>query len=388
MSDFKNIVVRMPNWVGDVVMATPALRALRDRFPGAEITALALNSGEQILRGNPRLDRIEVYDRGDRDGGLFGMRRLIRRLKEKAFDLAIAFPNSFSSAWIFHRAKIPRRLGTDYGKRGWLLTDRFRPEMDGHRRVPKPMVEHFADLLEEIGVPRGSADLELTETDRGARRAMEALGLLGLNEADTVVAINPGASFGPSKIWPIERLAAVADTLNERHGLRPLLIGGPGEEPILRKIEAEMKTPALSTADELLDLDALKTAVRISSLMVTTDTGPRHYAVALGIPAVVLMGPTDPRYTASTLDRTTVLRVEDLECSPCHLKRCPLVHHACMTNIEPEQVLEACEALIARFPPRPVPPFERRADVEGELEEEGDRDGKEFWPSPGGPENP
>ncbi len=350
----ERIIVRMPNWVGDVVMATPALRALREHWPRAELTALCLPSGMRILRGSPRLDRIEVYDRKGKDSGFFGRRRMIRRLKEQNHDLAIMLPNSFSSAHLFWKAGIPHRLGTDYGKRGFMLTERFRPEMNGKRRVPKPMVEHYADLLETIGVGRPTLELELFETESGQRRATEALALLGTEPGDKLVAINPGASFGPTKLWEADRFAAVADRLQKEHGLKPVLIGGPGEEGLLYEIQRKMKTPAISTADDLLDLDALKTAVQLCSLMVTTDAGPRHYAVAMDVPVVVLMGPTDPRYTQSSLEKTTVIRVDDLECSPCHLKSCPLSHRHCMTLIDVDQVVAACADLLERFPPIPL----------------------------------
>jgi heptosyltransferase-2 len=348
---FEKILIRLPNWVGDVVMATPAVRAVRDRWPDAEVTALCMPSGEKILRGSPRIDRFEVYDRRGRDRGPFGMHGVIRRLRGHGYDLAIAMPNSFSSAWIHRRARIPRRLGTAYGKRGWLLTDRFRPDMEGNRRTPRSMVEHYADLLTTIGVSRGDESLELFETEEGRKTAHDTLSFLGVEEGDRVVAINPGASFGVTKIWPVERMAEVADRLQEEHGLKPLLVGGPGEEMLLAELERKMRTPAISTEHEILDLDALKSAVRRCSLMITTDTGPRHFAVAFDVPVVVIMGPTDPRYTETNLDRTTVIRVEDLECSPCHLKTCPLTHHRCMTWIEPDQVVSAAADLLRRFPP-------------------------------------
>jgi heptosyltransferase-2 len=347
----ERVVIRMPNWVGDVVMATPAIRAVRDTWPRAKITALCLPSGQQILSSNPHLDHFEVYDRKGRDSGFFGMGRMARRLRARNCDLAIALPNSFSSALLFWRAGIPHRLGTDYGKRGFLLTERYRPEMDGQKREPRPMVEHYADLLQTIGIERPTPDLELFESDRGKYRATVALSLLGAADGDKLVAINPGASFGPTKLWETDRFAAVADRLKEEHGLTAVLIGGPGEEGMLHEIARKMKTTPISTADDLLDLDALKTAIRLCSLMVTTDAGPRHYAVAMGIPVVVLMGPTDPRYTQSSLEKTTVLRVEDLECSPCHLKNCPLAHRHCMTLIDPDQVMAACADLLERFPP-------------------------------------
>jgi len=354
--EFEKIVVRIPNWVGDVVMATPALRSIREHWPNSKITVMGLPSGEKILAGSPRHDRFEVYRRNGGDGGLLGRGRIIRRLKKERFDLGILMPNSFSSGWLFWRAGVKRRFGTDYGGRKFMITDTFTPQMEGNRRVPRSMVEYYFDMMEQFGVRRGDTRLELFETDEGRQDAREILGALGVEEEDRLVAIVPGASFGISKLWKPDRFAVVADSLQEKHGLKPLLLGGPGEELILHEIETAMKTPVLNSGDDPLDLDALKTAVKRCSLMVATDAGPRHYGVAFDLPIVTLIGPTDPRYSESNLDRTTVLRIDDLECSPCHLKTCPLTHHGCMAWIEAEQVIEACEDLLRRFPPEPVPP--------------------------------
>ncbi|MEN8150090.1 MAG: lipopolysaccharide heptosyltransferase II [Planctomycetota bacterium] len=351
--EFEKIVVRVPNWVGDVVMCTPALRSIREFWPDSEITVMGLPTGEKILAGSPRFDRFETYRRNGPDGGLFGRGRIIRRLRKERFDLGILMPNSFSSGWLFWRAGVKRRLGTTYGGRNFTITDAYMPPMEGKRRVPRSMVEHYFDLLEEFRVPRGDPKLELFETEEGKQDAREILGALGVEDDDRLVAIVPGASFGISKMWKSDRFAAVADHLQEQHGLKPLLLGGPGEEIILHEIETAMKTPALSTGDDPLDLDALKTAVKRSSLMIATDAGPRHYGVAFDVPIVTMLGPTDPRFSESNTEKTIVLRVDDLECSPCHLKTCPLAHHGCMSWIETEQVIEACEELLKRYPPAP-----------------------------------
>jgi len=352
--EFEKIVVRIPNWVGDVVMATPALRTIRERWPSSSITVMGLPTGEKILAGSPRYDHFEVYRRNGADGGLFGRGRIIRRLSKQRFDLGILMPNSFSSGWLFWRAGVARRLGTTYGGRRFMVTDPFLPRMEGERRVPRSMVEHYFDMLEEFRIPRGDTKLELFETEEGRQDSAEILGALGVEPEDRLVALVPGASFGISKLWKSDRFAAVADYLQEKHGLKPLLLGGPGEEIILHEIAQAMKTPALNSGDDPLDLDALKTAVKRCSLMVATDAGPRHYGVAFDLPIVALLGPTDPRYSSSNLEKTIVLRVEDLECSPCHLKTCPLTHHGCMSWIETEQVTEACEELLRRFPPPPA----------------------------------
>lgn len=368
MKRYEKIVVRMPNWVGDVVMATPALRSIRRHWPEAELTAMCLPSGAKILAGNPHVDRIETYGRNGRDGGLFGRGRMIRRLRRHGHDLGILLPNSFSSAWIFWRAKIPERVGTAYARPNFLVTERFEPAMEDGRRVPRAMPEHYADLLETLGVPRGETKPELFETEEGRAEADETLAALGVRRGDPILAVNPGASFGPSKLWFADRYAEVADRLQEKYGLKPVLLGSPSEEHLLDEIERKMKTRAYSTANEPLDLDALKTVIRRSSLMIATDAGPRHYAVAFDVPIVVLMGPTDPRYSEAHAEKSEVLRVE-LDCSPCHQKTCPLTHHRCMDWVETKSVLEAAERLLERYPPPEPPPPEPEDDEE---ESEGD----------------
>ena len=140
-------------------------------------------------------------------------------------------------------------------------------------------------------------------------------------------------------------MARVADAFQAEPGTRALLLCGPGEEGLARELEQAMNTVPINTAAELLPLDLLKVALHRADLLITTDTGPRHMAIALGTPAVVLMGPTDPRYTNSHLGPTVVLRRDDVPCVPCHLKVCP-IDHRCMEWITPEEVVAAGRQLL------------------------------------------
>ena len=162
---------------------------------------------------------------------------------------------------------------------------------------------------------------------------------------DKVIGLNPGASFGSSKCWPAQNFARTAELFEEKTGARILLFAGPGEDEIVKAILSKTSAKIINTAPDRVDLELLKPLVKRCNLFVTNDTGPRHYAVAFDVPAVVIMGPTDPRYTSSNLDKTIVIRV-DLDCSPCHKKTCP-ADHRCMTQITPEMVLEAGEKLLS-----------------------------------------
>ena len=158
-----------------------------------------------------------------------------------------------------------------------------------------------------------------------------------------VIGLNPGARFGSSKCWPAENFARLAELLQQRWNCRTLLLTGPGEEDLSNRIAQLCRAQIINTSADRIGLADLKSVIKRCQLLITNDTGPRHYAVALGVPVVVIMGPTDPRYTRVNMDGTIVLRHE-LSCAPCHEKSCP-ENHECMTAIKPEAVLDAAETL-------------------------------------------
>ena len=163
-------------------------------------------------------------------------------------------------------------------------------------------------------------------------------------EDEPLLVVTPGASFGSSKLWPPAHFARAADGIARRHGLRTVLAPGPGEVEIARAVQDAMETDAvvLEPASGLGQLVALVASARV---LLTNDPGPRHVAVAFGRPAIVVMGSTDPRHTAYALESQRVLR-EEVECSPCHLKRCP-IDHRCMTRLAPERAMAAADELLA-----------------------------------------
>lgn len=339
------IVVRCPNWVGDLVMAVPALRALREGFPRAEITLLLKPQLAELLAGAPWHDRLlplEIYGARRRRGRLG---RAARALRAERFDLGVILPNSFSSAWILWRAGVPRRLGYARNGRTLLLTDPVRPPREGGVILPAPMQRTYLDLVARLGCPVERADLALYVTP-AERETMDArLEVLGLGGARPLLAIAPGASFGSSKRYPPERFAAAADAFLEKHGGAAVLLPGPGEEAEARAVAGAMRGRA-AVCWPPVTLGPLKAALARSALLLTNDAGARHVAEALGVPQVVVMGPTDRRYGAMSERHAVVLRRE-VPCGPCHLKACPL-DHRCMTGIGPEELAAAAETALAR----------------------------------------
>jgi heptosyltransferase-2 len=352
MEPFENILVRAPNPVGDAVMATPLLRCLRRGWPRARITVLATPTGAALYEGLDSVDAIEVLRRGGADGGATGMWRVSRGLRKRRFDLAVICPNSASSALMTMLAGVPRRVGWSYGGRGWLLTDRLRPEMRGAgKRVPTAMVGYYLDLARHLDAEVTSTVTELVTTPDGEREAMALLDAGGWDGSAPLAGLGVGASFGPSKMWTPEAFAAVGNGLAER-GFGIVLVYGPGEEAVAAAVEARLHVRPVVGANAMARIAGLKSLAKRMSVMVTTDTGPRHIAVAFGVPVVVIMGPTDPAYTDCNLEKTVVLR-QEVDCAPyrwpCHEKACPLTgprHHQCMVQITPEQALKAVESLL------------------------------------------
>jgi heptosyltransferase-2 len=337
------ILVLAPSWVGDVVMATPAFRALREGLAGARITLLTRPAGARILSGAPWFDEVVIFDRHGAGGGILGFLAQARRLRAHRYALAVILPNSLSSALLARLSGCRRRAGYAPG-RGLLLNHAVFPEMEGRRRRPSYMGDYYLELLGSLGIPSAGRHLELFVTREEEDRCREFLSRHGVQDTDEVVALNPGASFGPSKLWRSDRFARVGDRLARERGARVVVLCGPGEEGLAAEICALMTEPSIDTSRDRVDLGMLKPLLRRTSLLVTTDTGTRHFGVAFGRKVVVLMGATDPRHTEGNLETTTVVR-ESVSCSPCHLKVCP-IDHRCMERIASDRVFDACRELL------------------------------------------
>lgn len=343
-SEPSNILIRAPNWIGDLVMATASFADVRRAFPAARITILLRPGRDKVLSGSNDFDAVFLDRAKSSPAALW---RLARELRALRFDLAFLYPNSFQTALVAFLARIPRRVGYRRNLRSLLLTDGVDYAREGGQRVPVPMPLFYAKLLDAVGVPRGDLRPRLQVPPDVEEKARLLRAELGVAQGEALIGLNPGASFGASKLWPAERFAALGDALTERYGLRTLLLIGPGEEPIAEAIRSRMRRAPVYDPTRLIPLDLLKPIVRDLRLLVTTDTGPRHYAVAFDVPTAVIMGPTDPRYTAIHLERSEVIR-HDVPCGPCHLKVCPL-DHRCMVGIGPQEVLDRIERLDRRL---------------------------------------
>jgi len=324
------ILVRATNWVGDAIMAIPALQAIRAREPNAEITILARRWVSALYRDQGLADKLLVLeDLSDPSAAL----------REAHYDSAILFQNAFQAAWLGWRAGIPERIGYARDGRSELLTRAIPVPSPGE--IPAHETYYYLELLRRAGwleklpsVDEIRLVLSADSRERAAERIAAATG----RASSRRIAIAPGAAYGSAKCWPPERFAELADRLIARFDADVILFGAPSEREIAARIAAGMRKRAVNLAGQtpIEDLPAYFSACDI---FIGNDSGAMHVAAAAGVPVVAIFGSTDPEGTAPVTSRRTLVRVAP-SCSPCFLRQCP-VDHRCMTRIDVALVEEA-----------------------------------------------
>jgi heptosyltransferase-2 len=341
----QTILVSCPNWVGDVVMATPALDCIRQNLPNARLIGLIRRYARGVIEDGPWFDDIvEINDKS-----IGGMVEIVSRLRRLKPELAIILPNSFRSALMARLGGARQIYGYRRNGRTALLTGGPHPLRTDNRITPRPMVEYYMEICRWLNFDTPSQPKpRLFCSEENLAKGARLMASYGIGPADMVIGINPGARFGSSKCWPPEHFARLAEMISRQWDCKIMLFTGPGEKDLGDLIVRLSRAKIISPGPDNINLELLKSLVQRCRLLITNDTGPRHYAVAYDIPVVVLMGPTDPRYTDANLEKTIILR-RDLVCSPCHHKECAL-HHDCMAQILPQEVMGAIEQLLQEHP--------------------------------------
>jgi heptosyltransferase-2 len=341
-----NLAVFLPNWIGDAVMATPALRALREHFAGAHVVGVLKPYVAGVLEGAPWLDELILLDAR----GPWSRRwpAAAWALRQRRVDLAVLFPNSFRSALVARLGGCRRRVGYVRYGRGPLLTYRLAPTRDGRGRLaPSPVIDAYNRLALAAGCPRPSYRMELFTTPRDEAAADAVWGRARLGTHREVVCLNPGAAFGSAKFWPVDSFARLARALAERRGAGVLVLCGPAERDAARRIAEMADHPAVhSLSDHPLSLGLTKACVRRCDLLVTTDSGPRHFGTAFDRPVLTLFGPTHVAWT-ETYHAKSVHLQKKVPCGPCQRRVCPL-DHRCMKELTPAEVFAAAAELLRR----------------------------------------
>lgn len=339
------LAVFLPNWVGDAVMATPALRAIRLRFPNDEIVAVLRPPIGDVLAGTGLVDRIVVHQPRGRVSRMRGV-RFAMRLRAEAFDLAVLFPNSLRTAWLAFVAGAKGRVGFSRNGRRILLTDAVEPKP---RTAPHPVIDEYLRLAESLGCTDLSRTLELAVLPGDVERLEQFLRTQPeAVRARPYIALNPGGAFGAAKHWPASHFATLARRIATELDRWALVLCGPAEREQAREIVRIADHPLVtSLADELPSIGLTKAAVQASELLVTTDSGPRHFAAPFGVPAITLFGPTHIAWS-ETFARNAVHLQIPVDCGPCQQRTCPLGHHRCMVDLSPTVVFENVISLLSR----------------------------------------
>jgi heptosyltransferase-2 len=344
------IAVFCPNLVGDGVMATPALRALRRGFDGATIVGIARPAVAATLDGAPWFDDVWIFDPRSKTTEHRSL-GIVRRLRAQRTDIAVLLPNSYRSAILATLGGARRRIGYAKGGRGLLLTDRLSlPTDDRGRRLPSPIVHHYLEITRRLGCRADSVRTELYTTAADEVAADRAWERLGLPRSGPVVTLNTGGAFGPAKAWPASHFAHLARRLAIEAGAHALVLCGPAERGAAIEIVGRARHPnVVSLADEPLGIGLSKACVRRSALLVTTDSGPRHFAAPFDVPCLTLFGPTHIAWTRTYHPRAAHI-FRPVDCGPCQRPTCPLGHHRCMRELDPDDVFATASRMLGQRP--------------------------------------
>jgi heptosyltransferase-2 len=343
-----NLAVFLPNWIGDAVMATPALRTLRQTFPGANLIGVLKPYIAGVFEGCPWFDRQIFLD----SRGPWSQRwpAVAWQLRQYHPDLTIFFPNTLRSAVVAWLAGCRRRIGYARYGRGPLLSEAVEPVRDASGALrPSPVIDAYHRLVEVAGCQHPSYQMELFTTPHDEEAAAVVWRRSGFGDDSRIVCLNPGAAFGSAKHWSADSFIALARMLLDSDlGVDGVLVlCGPAERELAHRIASGADRPnVVSLAGQPLSLGLTKACVRRAALLVTTDSGPRHFAAAFGRPVVTLFGPTHIAWTETYYPAAVHLQ-KQVECGPCQRRVCPF-DHRCMRLLTPTEVYEAARGLLHR----------------------------------------
>jgi lipopolysaccharide heptosyltransferase II len=334
-ADAARLIVRAPNWLGDAVMALPALGAVRRAFAGRTLIVAAASLVAPLFEEGTAAapDEILVIDR-DREAG---------QLRAARADALLLLTNSFGSAWIARRSGIPERGGYRTSGRGLLLTHAAsRPKGRVHQ------VEYYLALVRGLGFDApAAASPELRASPASLAKADALLSAAGVAPSATIVGFAPGAAYGQAKRWPPQRVAQVIAAL-ARDGVTAVLVGARADRETARAIESTL--PQGTRVVDLIGRTSLRELVGVvarCAAFVSNDSGAMHVAAAAGVPLTAIFGPTDERATGPGGGADVILR--PVFCRPCTLRDCP-IDHRCMKRIDVDSVLHSVTAHLAGGP--------------------------------------
>jgi len=328
------ILVRSPNWIGDMVMSTPVVRALRRKYPDAKITVLSRQKIAPLWTCNPDTDEILQIQ------GFFST---VKQLRKNSFDLAVVLPDSFKSALMVFMAGIPERMGYATECRGFMLTCRIPVSDGGFRR--KHITDEYLDIIRPLGVEKPEKKPVLNVTDAGKNEAEKIIRENNLNSS-MLIGISPGATYGPAKRWPEENFIRAAREISDKYRARILVFGSREEAWLAGEISSGIGKTAVNLAGKL-SLPGLAAMISLCRALIANDTGTVHLAAALNVPSVAIFGSSSPVWT-SPLGETTSVLYQHESCSPCFERTCRKNDYSCLKSITAEHVMSAFEGIMKK----------------------------------------
>lgn len=349
------LAIFLPNWIGDVAMATPTLRAIRNQFPSAEIVGIMRPYVADVIAGIGLIDRTMFYNPRGKVASQKGI-AFLKNLCRERFDSVLLLPNSLRTGVLAWLSGAKQRVGFARDLRGWLLTDRVAPRS---KSVPHPVMDEYLRLAERMGCAIENRQIELAvQTEDQVRLNDFWSGRWVWTDGQwqtfsdrppQYICINTGGAFGRAKNWPREYFAELARRVATELRKVVLILCGPSERDDASWIATEANHPAvISLASVPLSIGLTKAAIRSAELLVTTDSGPRHFAAAFGTPVVSLFGPTHIAWSETNYQRAEHLQLK-LDCGPCQQRECPLKHHRCMRDLNVDTVFAAVERQLSRY---------------------------------------
>lgn len=339
------ILVKEVNWLGDLVMSTPALRAIRRAWPGAHLAVLIKKELASFFDGARWLDEVIPYSVGRGLSGFFDRRRIVGEIRSRRFDLGVLFPNSFESALWIAMAGVRRRAGFVADARGAMLTLKASPPPEA---VTGHQANYWLAMVRATGVcvaDTRADDFAIDVHGPHRERMREWLAANRKRPGRPVFAIAPAAAYGPAKEWPADSYGALIDLIAQREDAEVVLVGASPERAKCEEVAAASKSGAMIATGHT-NVGELIALLSLCDGFIGNDSGCMHLAGALGIPTVAIFGSTNPNRTGPLGPRTRVI-YHKLECSPCLARTCRYGHYNCLTQIEPAELADAILAMRA-----------------------------------------
>lgn len=339
---YKNILIARLDRIGDVVLSTPAIKAVRDAYPASHIAVMVRPYARDIVEGNPYLDEVIIYDKGGSEKSLSGNLKFTNYLRRKNFDLALILHPTKRTHIIIFLAGIPVRVGYDK-KWGFLLT----------KKIPhtkqfglKHEIDYTLDVLKYAGIEAKDRSLYMPIKDASEKRIAELFEKGGVKNNDMVIAVNPGASC-VSKRWRPENFAKVGDALARERGAKIVIISDSKDKPFADKTASLMRTTPLNLAAQTSVAD-IASVLKRSRLFISNDSGPVHIACAVGTPVIAIFGRNDrglsPERWGPSGKNDIVLH-KDVGCKVCLAHNCK-IGFKCLEAITPEEVIAAAKKIL------------------------------------------